>query len=457
MRAIFNAALVEDFGCVTVFDEQSCPQLSHPENRPFPSYGQFRQIVVDAFGLKQVQTTVYGQARMRREAVIDVGSYSSQLANALEALEVDAYRCAERPTSQMTNGPLPSLVVARAICAATGKRLGIGFSLGGETQEAYRSMLISMTMPAEKLAQMYGIPVEFARGHEPVMTRSLLSDRGPAGQKSLLSGLEAKFPVKSITASYSGQSKPTVESSNPRSTHLDGAPSFVQSSHSVASMMKREVLRTLGENFQSNIIDRLTPDTIHEFHTLGYPATPHFFWQYLSDRLRTSAQYMDWRDAIRAFGTRSQFNVNKAGLEWHGVIFSSLELKDDIHEKLVRRGISAIAGYTISLVPTLAWIEVDGRLCELEPNLRGQADREDLLLPLSSLVDHERVKAQLQSATREASQASAVHLYKAVKETTGLDFDAGTRRAGLPKKGGTVAAEARALRGIRARNKRRRA
>ncbi len=457
MRSICSAALVEDFGCITIFDDQDRPKIIHPKNRPFPSYGQFRKIVVDEFGLEQVQVVVYGQARMRRDAVVDEGNYSSQFANALESLEVDAYRCDDRPIGTTSSSTMPALIVARAICGVTGKRLGIGFSIGGEKQEAYKAMLVSMTMPAEMLARTYGIPKDVIRGHEPVMTRSMLSDRGPAGQQSLLNDLEAKFPVKSLTTSYSGQSKPTVESSNPRTVLLEGAPSFMQSSHGVASMMKREVLRTLAENHQANVIERLTPNTLHEFHTLSYPATPHFYWKYLSDRLRTCAQNMDWRDAIRAFATSTRFKVDKAGLEWKGVMFSSTVFREGLHEKLMRRGVASVVGYTLSLVVRCVWVEIDGSLYELEPKLRIQSDQTELLLPLSSLVDMGQVKAEVDSATREAAQASTVHLHKIVKEQTGLALNAGQRRGGSPKKTGAAYAEAKALRGVQAGTVRRHA
>jgi len=457
MRSICNAALTEDFGCTTVFDEQGRIQLVHPMNEPFPTYGQFRHIVVSKFGLKEVQTTVYGQARMRRDAVVDEGSYSSQYANALECLEVDAYRCGDRPIASSSDSALPTLVVARAVCGVTGKRLGIGFSIIGERQEAYKSAIVSMTMPAEMLARVYGVPVESLRGHTPTMARSLLSDRGPAGQQSLLDDLEAKFPVKSITASFSGQSKPTVESANPRSTQLEGSPSFIQSSHGVASMMKREVLRTMAENHQSNIIERLAPALVHDFHTLAHPATPHFYWTYLSDRLRTCAQFMDWRDAMRAFGNQTKFVVVKAGLAWKGVTFTSQELRDGLHEELVRKGVEYVSGYTLSLVARCVWVEIRGKLLELEPSLRIQSDMEELLLPLSSLVDLVQERAEVNSATRQAAQASMVQLERTVKEETGFSLNAGQRRGGSPKKTASALAEAKALRGAPSVTTRRRA
>lgn len=457
MRSICNAALSEDFGCTTVFDQDGRLQMIHPANKPFPTYGQFRSIVIKKFGLREVQTTMYGQARMRKKAIVDEGSYSSQYANALECLEMDAYHCDDRPRASSSDGILPSLIVVRAVCGVTGKRVGVGFSIIGERQEAYKSAIVSMTMPAEMLARVYGVPVEALRGHMPVMARSLLSDRGPAGQQSLLDELETKFPVKSVTTSYSGQSKPTVESANPRSTSLEGAPSFIQSSYGVASMMKREVLRTLAENHHSNIIERLTPSVIHEFHTLSYPATPHFYWNYLSERLRTCAQVMDWRDAMRAFGTKTKFVVDKKGLVWKGVTFSSQVFREGLHEKLVRRGVEYVTGFTLSLVVRCVWVEIGGQIYELEPSLRIQSDRDDLLLPLSSLIDMAQEKSEVNSATREAAQASMVFLEKTVKAQTGYSLNAGKRRAGSPRKSASALAEAKALRSVPNAKTRRRA
>ena len=67
------------------------------------------------------------------------------------------------------------------------------------------------------------------------------------------------------------------------------------------------------------------------------------------------------------------------------------------------------------------------------------------------------MKAEVNSATREAAQASIVHLHKTVKEQTGLALNAGQRRGGAPKKTGSASAEAKALRGVQTGSVRRRA
>lgn len=94
---------------------------------------------------------------------------------------------------------------------------------------------------------------------------------------------------------------------------------------------------------------------------------------------------------------------------------------------------------------------------ELEPSLRIQSDMEELLLPLSSLVDLVQERAEVNSATRQAAQASMVQLERTVKEETGFSLNAGRRRGGSPKKTASALAEAKALRGAPSVTTRRRA
>jgi hypothetical protein len=138
MQWIHRTALREHFGCVTVKDVDGNDVWFHPENKAFPSYGQFRYVVVEELGLEFVQTTVYGAARMKSKANANDGCHTAQYANILEELHVDAYFVEERPKCNSTDDPSEPLVVAEAVCVTTGAVVGVGFSLGSETGEAYR-------------------------------------------------------------------------------------------------------------------------------------------------------------------------------------------------------------------------------------------------------------------------------------------------------------------------------
>lgn len=448
MRRIHTRALIEDFGCVVRAEAHGVREIFHPQNKPYPTYGQFRDVVVRNFGLEEVQKAKYGQARMHRAALVDNGSSTEQFANLLENVEVDAYRCADRPLSLHGDRVMPALVVARAICSTSGARVGIGFSLGGEKQEAYRAMLFSMAAPKEVVARLYGIPRQHLDWPMQGMCRSMLSDRGPAGQQSILEELEGKFPVKAITPSYSGQSKPNVESANPRSTQLEGEPTFIASDLNVADMMRREVLRAASENRSTNIVDRLPHHVLYDFHQLGYPATPQAYWKYLEDRLRTSAQPMDFSVAVRAFCMRRDFTVDKTGVRFNGMYFRSAEFTDSgAHQTVVQRGIHTLRGYTLSMVQRYIWAECDGRLFELEACRRTRFDHDDLFIPLSKLEDFARLKAQLASRTRQVADAARSELDVHFNELTGKTIFAGVRKRGSPPKNqGAAAAEAKVIR-----------
>lgn len=146
MMRIHREALAEDFGCIVKKDGNGKYLTYHPENKPFPSYGQFRAVVISILGLKSVQTTVLGAPRVRAHAVVEEGNYTQQFANILESMEVDAYFVKERPRAMNSDDAMPALGVARGICVTTGACVGVGFSLGSETSEAYLSMLFCVSV-----------------------------------------------------------------------------------------------------------------------------------------------------------------------------------------------------------------------------------------------------------------------------------------------------------------------
>jgi len=331
---------------------------------------------------------------------------------------------------------MPDLVVARAICATSGARVGIGFSLGGETQEAYRSMLWSMAVPKALVAEAYGIPLKHLDWPIQGMCRSHLSDRGPGGQASLLVNIQGSMPFKSITPSYSPKSKPNVESSNPRSFDPEGAPSYVQSELQVGSLMRQEVLRAAAENRSVSVLERLTPQMLRDFHRLGMTATAQSLWIYLQDRMRTCAVMMDSDTAVRSFLKRQTVNVDRVGIEFNGLHYNSNILKESgLHEQLVRQGIKSLTGYTLSLVARLIWVEVEGKLFQLESLRRIRHDDDELFVGVSQLEELARLKRLVHSTTRESSIAARAEFISTASLLNGHAPDSGIRKVGRPGRG----------------------
>ncbi len=385
MMSIHRDALREDFGCI-VEKVGGKYVIYHPENKPFPSYGQFRAVVISIFKLETVQTTVYGAPRMRSHAVVEEGNYTQQFANILESMEVDAYFVKERPRAMHSNKAMPALGVARGICVNTGAVVGVGFSLGSETADAYRSMLFCAAVPKSYIARLYGIPEKDLHWIMEGLPAAFKSDRGPAGSQHLVADLESRFPMKSITPSYSGQSKASIEASHPRDINLEGPPSYVISDLELPEMVKREIYRAASDNHTSDISSRLSDEMIYIFRQQGRVATPHNYWEVLTQRFRTSAHSMTIPQAVRAFWTPAEFKFDGYGVRYRHRYYTSDEFRNTgVHKQISELTDFKLKGYTLNMVVRYIHVEVKGKLFELEADRRTRIDKEEFFVPLSQL------------------------------------------------------------------------
>lgn len=455
MMSIHRDALREDFGCI-VEKVGGKYVIYHPENKPFPSYGQFRDVVISILGLETVQTTVYGAPRMRSHAVVEEGNYTQQFANILESMEVDAYFVKERSRAMNSDDAMPALGVARGICVTTAACVGVGFSLGSETSEAYQSMLFCAAVPKSYIARMYGIPEKDLYWIMEGLPASFKSDRGPAGRRNLVADLEKRFPMKSITPSYSGQSKPTSEASHPRDINLEGAPSYMISDLNVQQMVKREIYRAASDNHTSDISSRLSDEMIQVFRQEGRVATPHNYWEVLAARYRTSAHSMTIPQAVRAFWTPTEFKVDRNGVRFRHRWYSSDAFKETgIQKKIGELADFKLKGYTLNMVMRYIHVEVNGKLIELEAMRRTRIDKEDFFVPLSQLEATADQLAILQSETRNSIKAAALDRDARFNANTGIGWSDGVRKQGSPKRPkGTTAHEAKVAKGNTSSRKR---
>lgn len=449
MRSIHREVLREEFGCTTVKDPNGVDTWVHPANLPFPSYGQFRYVVVDELGLEWVQTQIYGQARIKAKTKVNHGNQTGQYASILEDLQVDAYYVSDRPRAMHSDEPSEPLVVAEAVCVTTGAVVGIGFSLGSETGEAYRSMLFCMAAPKDYMARLYGIPTDKLDWQMQGISGAFTSDRGPAGHSKFAERLEQQFPIKTIAPAYDGQAKATVETTHPKSTKLEGAPTYVLSELNVMGMVKREIFRAAAKNHSKDISDRLSEQAIHDFHNAGMVATPHYYWQYLSQRMRTQARQISLEEAVRSFWTPVKLAVDRDGVKFRHRHYNSKALLESPLMKMVglTKGLQ-VQAYVLSLVARIIWVDVHGTLMELEATTRVRVDDEDILVPISQLAETEKLLREIQSRTRESGQAATNRAEAEFQEMTGIRWDAGQRKKGSPPKPkGSAVHEAKVMKG----------
>lgn len=448
MTSIHRTALLDKWGCKAL-EVDGVHTYVHPQNKPFPSYGQFRSVVVGELGLDQVQLKLYGAPRIRLKAPIENGNYTQQYANILEGLEVDAYYT-ERPTSMFSSDPGEPLSVARGICVKTGSVVGVGFSLGAEDGEAYRSMLFCMAAPKSYIAWLYGIPEGHLNWIMQGLPPNFVSDRGPGGHRKVAERLQQAFPIKSIVGSYAGQSKACAESSHPRDVKLEGAPKYKQSELNAIQMAKRELYRAASDNHSSNIAPRLTDQEIVDFRKEGRVATPHHYWQYLDQRCRTHARSLPLEEAVRAFWTPIKLTVDRYGVRHRHRHYSSESfVASDLHRKLAGRVDTVeVQGYMLSLVVRCIWVEHDGRLFQVEADSRSRIDKDDLNVSDADLAHVKGERAALESSTRISASAAAAKAESEFSETTGKSWHAGGLRNGVPKRvSGTAAHESQVIKG----------
>lgn len=449
MSQIHRNSLSKVFGCRTVKNEAGNLVHYQPNNLPFPSYGQFRYRVVEKLTLPVVQKTLFGAHRVRNRASVDGGNFTQQFCNLLESMEVDAYRVFERPHSMFSDAPMPALVVARGVCVATGAVVGIGFSLDGESADAYRAMLFSMAVDKKIVAQLYGIPAEKLEWAMQGLPSTFASDRGPGGSSRLIQSLEQQFPIKTVQPSYEPKGKASVESSQPRNTKHEGAPSFMLSDLNVVQMMKREVMRAAADNRSSDISSRLSDQSIHDFRQLGYVATPACYWKYLSDRLRTSAHHLSIDQAVRSFCTRIELRVNRTGAVYKNRSYGSEAFTlSGLQTECTGLSNFTITGYSLNMVTRHVWAEVKGRLMMLEALKRVRIDDEDLYVSLSDLENTADTLAILRSQTRKSKQAAQAEIEQSFYEITGKKWHQAKLKAGTPRRAkGLLAQESKVIAG----------
>ena len=426
MTRIHRTALIKVFGCKTQKSEDGHEEFFHPENKPFPTYQQFRYRVVKIFGLPAVQKSKLGEARYRTKIAATEGRFSQSVANLYEQTESDCNYLKELPKKLLSDEPGPSLVVAKIVDVVSSHVLGIGFSYGAEDGDAYRAALFCAAVPKPYFGRLFGLQVNDADWPSQGLPTSHIADRGP-GATAGAHREDAAPPIQGITPSYSGQSKPTVESAHPRTVVLEGQPTFVASKLNAIELARREVLRVIADNWVKDASSRLTPEMIKA----GVPANPNGIFNYLNARGRTDAIPMAVENAVRNFLKPVTFKLNRDGLWLDGFRFDSDAVrKTGLHQKVAKGQTIEVPGYVFPMAVRIAWIEVNGRVIEVEAMLPIRDDVSQLYIPLSEFPAYAARLRDLRANQRENASATrakyeAIHL-----EETGTQWDASTRKQG---------------------------
>ena len=427
MTKIWRKALILKFGCKTRRGTDGRREYYHPQGHPFPLYRPYRYHVLKAFGLSQVRATKYGTNAVRSESISE-GAFTEYTANLYERSETDAYTCPDIPRHALTGKPAPSLTVARLICPVTGFLTGIGFSSGGESSTAYRSMYFCAAIPKSYFCNIFGLSISDEQWPALGLPTDVIGDRGPhAGDTRVFGSASASPVIREITPSYDGQAKAIIESSHPRESQIDAAPSHVLSNLTTFQMARREIYQLLKDNETSDVSSRLTPEMV----TQGVIGTPLGMFDYLQSRGRSNAIPMSIQDAVRSYLAPVTFTLDRNGLHLNKQAFKceALQSYPDVMRSAAQKRIE-IKGFVYPVALRMAWIELNGKIEEVHAVLRINDDKVQLALTFAELLQLDEAKKAAASSIFEHKAATASSLEEDYKRQTGLDWDDGQRRAG---------------------------
>lgn len=407
-----------EFKCKTVGKGQNLEILS---DAPFPTFNQFKYVIDKVYSVEVRQRILYGEARYRNSKAPSKGMYSQEVSNLGEKIYLDAYEIEAKPRGLLDSSVLPGLVGVSAVDALSGMILGLGFSFGSERHEGYRALLFSMAIDKQKFCALFGIQIEKHEWPSEGLPPHLLLDRGPGAAKSIIDDFEKLIPIRQLAPSYSGQSKATVETTHPKFIKLEGQPTYKTTSLTAVQLAKAEILRVLEHIKTTSAVERLDPsaDLINVF------PTPLGIWEHYDERFRNDCQRMSFDRAVRTFLSKTKFQIHNGRVKLLERIFYSSAIHDD---GLFNSHATYVEGYVLDMCVRYVWIEWNGKLYELEAQLKIRGDVEDLYITLSDLNEYNQVVLAKKSALNDLKLASKIEYRERFKQHVGVEWHLAIKR-----------------------------
>ncbi|WP_269499753.1 hypothetical protein [Castellaniella sp. S9] len=408
LTSIYQEAMARDFNAHSVTDEYGIKRIVSSGTIVIPTIDQYRYQIKKAFGLTEVQRARWGETKHRRRNAQHRGKFSSSVSNLLERVEADAYFCEDRPKSYIDDQPLPPLCVARVVDTASALRLGIGFSFGSETNEAYNAAQFCAAISKKKFCALFNINIEEHQWPSSGLSPYLITDRGPGikrepGTQNLNEA--GVLIIREFTPSGQGQSKGIVESSQRRVTKQEGLPRYKTSNLTPYTMAVREIRRLLAENQSANAIGHMTP----EMKRHGVAPNPTGIYNFLNDRARNDGLTITFDEAARRFLTKVTVSVGRDGVTLLSQRYNSdALLKTGILQRTGRSGIRRLEAFLLPLCVRHIWISVDSRLIEVDAQLNLRDDPQMLFRSYAELQNEDGILKKRKAEQRTHTHAAII-------------------------------------------------
>ena len=440
---IYIESLKEYWGCRGRMNERGDWEMYHPEGKPFPdTEGKFWYRWHQHLDIRSTNLLLYGEHHMRSKAGTK-GPYSQNVSSLLSKLEVDAYFLKERPRLTHGDGNSLRLCVARGVCISSKYAVGVGFSLEGESAYAYQMMLFCAAIGLDAFALLWGLEKgTLLDGFVKGLPSHLISDRGKAPVSAIVNSLQNQFPIREMTETYSGQSKPSVESGHPRERDIEGPPEYFVSDKDIVQLIQREICRAAKDNHVRNVGSQM----------LGARAfaetvcSPYALAKWLDAEGLNDAIQIHFDTAVRSFLPKSSYDLRDGGI-WVGErCYSNAELdKSSLYASLSPGQTIKVSGYHLPLNLMYVWAEISGRLHQLKPKLSVRLGEREQMLTMEELEREAKIKRELESEHRRSATGAELEARKRYEDNAGASWGETDRKPGRPRKSPEAAVEKRVL------------
>lgn len=427
---VYALTMIGTFGCFVRKPVLGKKEFIHPNGEPFPSFEQFRYHVRKTIGKAEVRRVMLGEQRTRSEDDPVVGSFAESLSNIGESAHFDSRVNWEHPKGYLIDEPLPKLNVVELIDGVSGRCDGVGFSLGSETAQAYKSALFCAAISKSKFGQIIGLPISEDDWYGKGLPVSLTRDRGPGASEEVRAAVAQWNIQLAMPPSYTPQSNSTVESKHRRRKRRTGAPEYVVSKHTVIDMVKRETQRVISRNKKDSALARASDVAVVRDDV----KTPDEFWRYLFDRHRTDLINISFEDAVRTFLQPIEFTVDKGRLYYRHRVYRAPELMESGFARAMRymQGVK-VKGFCFPMVMRTMWVNVQGRLVEVYAQMSHQEDDTELWVCHEEFEIGSARRSKASGARQAQKPIETAGCFQDFKEATGKDWHVGTTRAGRAK------------------------
>jgi hypothetical protein len=418
---------VKTFGAEAVATGNGRFVYKHPEGLPFPSIHQYRYWVLKILGKAAVQRQLFGEVRVSNRLTAPHGVVTAEVCKLMEKVDEDAYQVKELPRPFLPDIPALPLYVVRLVDRLTCSIPGVGFSLGSERNSAYRMASFCAAVPKSFFCALFGLQISDEQWPMVGISADRIRDRGP-GAKSIA---DDPSLIKEMTPSYRPKSKPGVETANPRNRKIEGAPNFVASSLDAVQLCRKQILKAIKHNHTADMEGRASPELLRDGNLL----TPQELWNYFASLGRSCAIMIAISDAVRTFLSRKQFRLTNAGIEVGPFLYNSDELISTGILDAIPRGSNVPAvGYFIDLNPRVIWVDLEGRLFQLEMRQPYRLDEDQMRLTMRDIETLDEVMHVRDSEFKPHRAAAQAHFASQFEEQTGLPYDSEKRVSGRRKK-----------------------